>query len=541
MRFHRLVIFGFYLAALAACGGGGSAGSAPNVATVPTQTQADECQSSQVIAAARNDALRIDSVRYLQVVEQDSASSSAVLVSRKALRLRVDLLANSGVLAPVRASAIVFNPSSGNCETYALSGPSTVPTQVDNTRLDNAFIVDLPANSVQPGFSITIVFDDSQGRSSTEAARVKRVLTPALVSGVNETVRVIPLRYDGQNGFATASSVKSILERTAGISTLAVRLENVITPSAFNSSNDFLIGGSPGQFNSTTLERVLEELDTECDRLNGAQTSTRSSPKCLGVFPDNVRFFTGLLTPSGEIVGVAYVGGKTMMTQSLAATDATTITSPYAGAHWLDFRAVTVAHEYGHLLNLLHAGCGVQGTPSSSNYNDGRIGTSGAGYDTGRGFYFSATQRDSSGGLQFGDLMSYCEKEWPSDRGYIASARYRAGGTSSRESTTREVPSKRWLKITHFDGVLTLRGVYTAPATLAPTAMRLQMSAADGQHERILQRALIADMPLASANGPYYVELPTSAVESLSSTSWQLLGSSGQLISSGIGELLSHP
>lgn len=537
MRFYQLATLGFCFSVLTACGGGGSGGGGG----VGAPVQAVECQSSQVIAAARNDELRIDSVRYLQVVEQDSASGSAVLVSRKALRLRVDLLANSGVLAPIRASAIVFNPSSGNCQTYALSGPSNVPTQVDNTRLDNAFIADLPANIVQPGFSITIVFDDNQGRSSSEAARVKRVLIPALVSGVNETVRVIPLRYDGQNGFATASSVKSILERTAGISTVVVSLENVITPSALSSSNDFLVGGSPGQFNSTTLEKVLEEVDSECDRLNGAQASTRSSPKCLGVFPDNVRFYTGVLTPSGEIVGVAYVGGKTMMTQSLAATDATTITSPYAGAHWLDFRAVTVAHEYGHLLNLRHAGCGVQATPSSSNYNDGRIGTSGAGYDTGRGFYFSAAQRDSNGGLQFADLMSYCEKEWPSDRGYIASANYRAGGASSREASAREVISKRWLKITHFDGVLTLRAVYTAPATLQATEIRLYMSANDGQHELVLQRALIADLPQASSNGPYYVELPTSVVESLSSASWQLLGNSGQLISSGIGESLSHP
>ena len=69
--------------------------------------------------------------------------------------------------------------------------------------------------------------------------------------------------------------------------------------------------------------------------------------------------------------------------------------------------------------------------------------------------------------------------------------------------------------------------------------MQLRMSAADGQHELALQRPLIADMPLVSASGPYYVELPSSAVEALPTISWQLLGSMGQLITSGLGELLN--
>ena len=42
----------------------------------------------------------------------------------------------------------------------------------------------------------------------------------------------------------------------------------------------------------------------------------------------------------------------------------------------------------------------------------------GAGYDSGRGFYFSSRQAGADGLPQFADLMSYCSKEWPSDRGY---------------------------------------------------------------------------------------------------------------------------
>lgn len=561
MRSIQWIGLGLCFAALAACGGGGSGGGGASVdvspenlsssnnanarpvvvgSATPTRTQAGQCQVDQVIASPRNDNARIASLRYLQVVEQDASNSSATLVSNKSLRLRVDLLANAGTLAPTRANVAVFNPSTRLCQTFRLEGPNRLPTQVDSTRLDDAFTVDLPASIVQPGMSMSVFFDDNQGRSSAEAARLVRTVVPAMLTGVAETVRVIPLRYEGQTGFATSASVKSIIERTSGISTINVLTANAISPRAFNSSGGGFLGlfGSSASFNATTLERTLAEVDDECARLNGPQSSARSSPKCLGVFPDNVRFTSGGLSGSGEIVGVAYVGGTTMMTQSLGGSDIN-VTSPYADSHWLAFRAVTVAHEYGHLLNLNHAACGVSGRTDSRLYRDGRIGSTGAGFDAGRGFYFSATQRNASGALQFGDLMSYCEKEWPSDLGYIASASYRAGGASSREAAAREVPSKRWLKITGFDNQWQLKAVYTAPASLQETPMRLLMSASDGQHELMLQRPQISDLALASALGPYYVELPTSAVESLSGISWQLLNSAGQLISSGIGELLN--
>lgn len=558
MRIIQLLGLGLCLSALAACGGGGGGGGGSSPASnpstsndadaapvainsaTPTRTQAGQCQINQTLGAARNDNLRIAAVRYLQVVEQDATRADATLVSDKGVRLRVDLLANNGTLAPLRANAAVFNPSTGNCQVFALRGPATVPTRIDNTRLDEAFIVDLPAAIVQTGMSISVFFDDNQGRSSNEASALVRTLVPGVLTGVTETVRVIPLRYEGQVGFANAGSLRSIIERTSGISRINVVTEGVFEPRAFNSGSGGLLGlfGRSDSFDANTLERVLNEVDDECARLNGPQTSARSAPKCLGVFPDNVRFTGGGLTSSGEIVGVAFVGGTTMMAQSLGGADVPS-SSPYADNHWLSFRAVTVAHEYGHLLNLNHAACGVGGRTDSRLYPDGRLGAMGAGFDPVRGFYFSATQRNAEGRQQFGDLMSYCMKEWPSDRGYLASAAYRAAGASSRDVATREAPRKRWLKITGFDNQWTVNAVYTAPATRHDTAMRLMISTSDGQHERVLQGAQISDLALASGEGPYYVELPSTAVEALSSISWQLLGGAGQLITSGVGELLN--
>lgn len=553
MRSHQFSLICLCLVSLAACGGGGSSDRATDTqvattppenvsspqeppATTPTRIDSGECQATQTIAGARNDGLRIDSVRYLQVVEQDAASSNALLVSNKALRLRVDVLANAGTLTPIRRTAQVLNPVTGKCQTYPLNGPNSLPSRVDNTRLDDAFTVDLPAELVQSGMTITVVLDDNQGRSSSEAAQAIRVLKPTVVLGVDETIHIIPLRFKDQVGYATPSAVKSIIERTTGVSSVRVITENAISPKAFTDNNGFLIfQGTPGKYNSTQLGRALDEVDAECDRLIGPQTSTRSSPKCLGVFPDNVSFSDGGLGSSGEIVGVAYVGGKSMMTQSLRDSDVISTTSPYTAGHWLNFRAVTVAHEYGHLLNLNHAACGTSGSRDGKSYSDGRLGSNGAGYDSARDFYFSA----SAGASQFGDLMSYCQKEWPSDLGYRAAAKYRSAGVSSRQVGARESASKRWLKITGFDGQWAVRAVYTAPSSLEATAMQLRMSAADGQHELVLQRPLIADMPLVSANGPYYVELPPSAIGGLPAISWQLLGSAGQLITSGLGELLN--
>lgn len=553
MRSHQLSLVCLCLLSLAACGGGGSGNRVADTqiaatppenlsppkeppATPPTRIDSGECQATQTIAGARNDNLRIESVRYLQVVEQNAASSNALLVSNKALRLRVDILANAGTLAPIRRTAQVFSLSTGKCQSYPLNGPNSLPGQVDNTRLDDAFTVDLPAELVQSGMTITIVLDDNQGRSSTEAAQAIRVFKPAVVLGVEETIHIIPLRFKEQVGYATPSAVKSIIERTTGISSARVITENEISPKAFTANSGFLIFQStPGKYNSTQLGRALDEVDEACNRLIGPQTSARTSPKCLGVFPDNVSFSSSSLGSSGEIVGVAYVGGKSMMTQSLRESDVISISSPYAAVHWLNFRAVTVAHEYGHLLNLNHAACGTSGSRDGKSYNDGRLGNNGAGYDSARDFYFSA----SAGASQFGDLMSYCQKEWPSDLGYRAGAVYRSAGASSRQVGARETASKRWLKITGFDGQWAVRAVYTAPSSLEATAMQLRMSAADGQHELALQRPLIADMPLVSATGPYYVELPASAIGALPAISWQLLGSAGQLITSGLGELLN--
>lgn len=86
--------------------------------------------------------------------------------------------------------------------------------------------------------------------------------------------------------------------------------------------------------------------------------------------------------------------------------------------------ARTLIHEYGHVLSLGHAKCGTTEYPDNWGgtyrlYDNGRLGPVAMGFDTRDGltpYYFA----DSVTGTEFADIMSYCGKEWASDRGYRA-------------------------------------------------------------------------------------------------------------------------
>jgi hypothetical protein len=218
------------------------------------------------------------------------------------------------------------------------------------------------------------------------------------------------------------------------------------------------------------------------------------------VFPNNLTFRSA----TGQVVGIAYVGGITMMAQSVSATDVFSQLSPYGTSHWLDFRALTVAHEYGHLMNLDHAACGGPTDTDRRLYPDGRLG-GGAGFDTRRQFYFSSQRLNNSGQPQFGDLMSYCTKEWSSDRGYLATLSYRSGG-SARVAADASTRDSQWLKISRQGERWVLRPVDFTPATLRVTDVVFEALGQQGLSALPVYSAVIADAP-EPTHGPYYVDL----------------------------------
>lgn len=515
---------------LVACGGGGGGSSVSNQGSLtPTTITASDgrsrqvsasCSFSQTLGPARADNLRIDRVSWVQTVELNADSSNTRLIAGKPVLVRVDLLAGAVSAAPTSAYLLASSAASGNCTRINLSGPASVPTTRDSQTLSTAFSASIPATLIQPGVSLSIVFDDARGRTASEADNTYRVYALPVHSALTETVRVIPVTYRGQNGFVSnTDDLAALMTRLHPISRFSMQAEPAFAPPSLNQSVLGLFG--TGQESFITMQAVLSELDDECARRNGSQSSARTAPKCLGVFPNNLTFRSA--TSNGSIVGLAYVGGVTMLAQSVSATDNFSVISPYNNTHWLDFRAVTVAHEYGHLLNLNHAACGGPTDTDPRLYGDGRLG-GGAGYDAARSFYFSSQRLGNDGQPQFGDLMSYCAKEWSSDRGYLAELSYRGAGSARVASATaaengdaEQAPvSSRWLKISLSAGQWQLRPADFAPATLRVTDLVMQAQGATGSRSLPVYAAVLSDVPQSAVQGPYFVDLGDFTPQQLS-------------------------
>lgn len=505
---------------LSACGGGGGgSGATQNKGTLqPGTTLSSDgksrqvnapCSFNQTLGTARNDNMRIDRVSWVQTAELDADAGNTRLIAGKLVLARIDLLATGSPAAPSSAYLLVSNANAANCTRINLAGPSRVPATRDPQTLNSAYSVSIPAPLIQPGVSISVVFDDAAGRAVSEADNIYRVYEMPVHSVLSEMIRVIPISYKGQNGSVTSNpDLSALLTRLHPVTTFNLKTEAAFSPPSLDQSILGSLGS--GQESFVTMQAVLSELDDECARRNGAQSSARTSPKCLGVFPNNLTFRTA----TGAVVGLAYVGGVSMLTQSVAATDAFSVISPYSTSHWLDFRAVTVAHEYGHLLNLNHAACGGPTDTDPRLYADGRLG-GGAGHDSARNFYFSSQRLSNDGQPQFGDLMSYCAKEWSSDRGYLAELSYRGAGSARVDpSASTESVRSHWLKVSLQQGRWQLRPVAFTPATLRMTDKVMQAQTALGLMPLPVFAAVIADAPEVT-QGPFFVDLGALQVRQL--------------------------
>jgi len=521
---------------LAGCGGGGGGGGAAampannignmNLTTTMSgsslQVQSS-CPISLHVGNARNDGLRISGVQWLQTVEMSADATTTRLAAGKAVTVRVDILANAGVTPPTTVSMRVYDAAAKQCTTVNLtrSAVGNVPTSRDPSSLANAWVGTISASLVKSGMQAAIYFDDNTGRSQTELASAYRVYAPPLATAVNETIRIIPITYNGQTGsVASTAALANLLVRLHPIAGVTTLMDVPLAPNSLcgllgtGCLLGTLLGGAP-TYTITDMNKMLADVDQRCQILNGAIASAASAPKCIGVFPDNLVFKA---SSGGTVVGLSYVGGTTMVAQQIGTAsdiDNTSISSPYQTTHWLGFRGITIAHEMGHLFNLNHANCGGPSGIDSRLYPDGRIGSA-AGYDAGRGFYFSNAGLTTP---QFADLMSYCSKEYPSDIGYLSEMGYRAP-TAARvaaASTTGGSPaaSSQWLRVSQSaNGSWQLARVHFAPGSLRSANLDLGVVSDQGAEQLPLFSAVVADAP--ELVGPYYIDLGARKLQNLS-------------------------
>jgi len=516
---------------LAACGGGGGGGggggadpltsSPPVLGSTPgseTTTSSDgssrtinaDCAVTQNLAGARGDNLRIDSVRWLQSVEMPSDDPETRLAGGKAVKLRIDLLASGSPVSPSSRTLRVYDPATGDCTNIAVTGPARVPASRDPESLSTAYTATIPASLVKPGMTAILAFDDSNGRSAAEADATFRVLAPDVAPAVKEVLRIIPLSLLGNLGYVPpdTSRIADLLVRLYPVSQVDVRVEapmdiTTLLLGSLISKGGKLLGSLD------LMQNLLDTVDDRCAALNGRQSDPRTAPKCLALIPDNLLFSVSA-DSGGQYTGLAFVGGITMLTRSVSQVDITGITSPYDYSHWLDYNAMTVAHEYGHLLDLDHANCGGASGLDPRLYSDGRLGGV-AGYDAGRNVYFSTSRRNSSGDPMFADVMSYCGKEWVSDRGYLAALAYRSGSAarvSARAGAgSVSVETHQWLKISLAGKDWRMRRAGFAPSTLTASDLRLEVTSDQGVETLPLLAAVMSEHHRGRNFGPFYADL----------------------------------
>lgn len=440
------------MAIMTACGGGsGGGGGTPATPTTPTTPTmptppvatgsvtrtAAGCSIAQKLGGFTDATLEIKDATWLQVVGQKvddssaSASDKTLLAAEKDARVRIDVTAAAaGTALPADAKLQLAVTSGGTttCEEFTLTSASAAaPTSVDYRTLDKSYVATIPAAKLKEGtISYQIVVHAADAAAAPKLYKQGSVVVSPKIT---DKIVIYPISFDGQTGsLPSVAEIKRLILRTMPHADVTITVAPATTLATLTTSNG-TNRGSYYEFAGTKMRDALNDLANTCaadypapmvnesgelDPTAGPWQQRNKAEKCFGIYPNNVRF---------DEPGLALLANRTLLAQSFTATDDLSVSGPYT-SHWLTSGARVLVHEYGHVLSLGHAKCGTTEFPDNWGgtyrlYNNGRLGPIGMGFDTRDGttpYYFA----DSVTGTEFADMMSYCGKQWTSDRGYRA-------------------------------------------------------------------------------------------------------------------------
>lgn len=440
------------------------------------------CKFTQTIGQSQNDGMRIAAVNWLQVVGQGVDDPDTRLVAGKKAMLRIDLLANGNVQRPEQARIHVYDPDTRLCKTDSLSTDSTsdtLPAAIDFKVLDEAYRTVIPASQVKPGMRVYIEFNDSNGRSVVEADQTYRALAPEVVPALKLHVNVIPISYKTPAAGALVMTgslgdekeLKTLIRRTLPFSQVTVETQRPVEVTLDDMRLVNNANGTSGYYGyASQADALTKAVDMACVAQMPKNLPAGTLTRCVAVLPDNLNlkvdenlteetFADGLPNnvkdalrldldnirldrKSPHKLTIIDLGGMgwsnlimesgqewpgALFTRSISSVDRDSVATgdkievlgPYERTHWLTQPARTLVHELGHTAGLGHASCMVLEHDDARLYADGRLGANGMGYDEYAEYYFSVQGAITKGGLpQFADVMSYCGKEWMSDKGW---------------------------------------------------------------------------------------------------------------------------
>lgn len=432
----------------------------PVAATTVTRTSAESgCQVTQLISPkAASSNLTISRLNWVQVVQQDMVDEATLIAGQKALMARVDVTASQSEPLPAKAQ-LILGSADGLCKTYELTALTRqAPQVVDPYTLNASYTVTIPAKDVTEDLAgYQVVINPLAAYQDTASERLYASGPLHVQAPITERIIIRPMSFRGVAAvYPSKEEIATFFKRTLPHADFTISIGKVFTPTAVTpnravSTEGFFLNPSAYVFDFNTMVEAINQLDTEC--FSDDSSAEPNNTKCMVFFPPNISFLDASKT--GNIAGLG--SPQSVFMYSVPRIDFPR-TDPYEGG-WLDGPGLVLVHEFMHVMRVFHTnGCNADGIDPRL-YPDGTIGSHGAGYDSGRNFYF-ANRSDSV----LYDFMSYCDSHrWTSDVAYRGIMDYKAGlatppaifkakAPAFRASYASDVAAKPVIRLAYFDG-----------------------------------------------------------------------------------------
>lgn len=381
-----------------------------------------ETQEAQVLLGAEANisvaytetagALNLDIVgAYITQSVQREDGSIPLIAGRDGL-LRVFARGNavSSEMPAVRAR---FYQGATVVHDVTIPAPSaTLPVNHDERSLTSTWNVAVPGPLVQPGLSLLVEVDpdDEVAETDEDDNAFPASATPLALDVRPAPVlqaRLVPVvQANGQQGDVTEANRDTYVTDAQALYPLPSIDVDVRAPYSFDKTL------------ASAYDTVWSRLLSEINALRVAE-----SPE---------RYYYGVIKPAytNGGTGLGYIGTRAAI-----------------GVDWDNWRARTVAHEWGHNFGRRHVDCGnPSGTDPNYPYEAGRLGHHG---------YDIRTHTILDMGTHY-DLLSYCHPTWASDYTYEAVMNFRgtqAGMLANAASGAVQRSLLVWGRITP-DGVV---------------------------------------------------------------------------------------
>ena len=268
--------------------------------------------------------------------------------------------------------------------TQTLTAPGTVPVAADEEVYGTSWNALLPGELIQPGMSFIVDVDpDDSVLESDESDNVYphdgTPHTPEVRTAAPFMARLVPVvqSANGLVGDVNEANLSKWVDRAYTVYPFADTDIDIRSPYTFT--------GSLASTYDSTWNRLLNEI------------------RVLRMTDANTRYYYGVIKPSYTRggTGYGYIGLPAAV-----------------GVDWMNHRAETLAHEWGHNFGRLHVDCGGPANPDLTYPHPGGTVVH-PGWDVLTGALHSSNGRY--------DLMSYCNPTWSSDYTYEAVMDFREG------------------------------------------------------------------------------------------------------------------